>query len=74
MQARGRRRFQQHVPSPVTTQYLHRVLEEDAPKWVARGWKIVMIEDSSPSLRAQNQRVALLEYVGEGDPRSVLDE
>ncbi len=43
--------------------YLHRVLESEAASWVARGWSIVLIEDNSPSLRAQGQRVALLELV-----------
>lgn len=41
--------------------YLHRVLESEADHWIARGWSLVMIEDNSPSLRAQGERVAVLE-------------
>jgi hypothetical protein len=53
----------------MSVRYYHRVLEHDLDKWTTRGWRVVLVEENSPSLRAQGMRVALIER-DEKDPEA----
>jgi hypothetical protein len=52
------------------SRYFHRVLDSALAAWVRLGWSVVREDRDSGSLAAQGQHAYLIEWTGNGEPRT----